>query len=168
MDWFYELIRNPFLITAFSSWFLAQIIKVILNFAINKKISIERLFGDGGMPSGHSATVTSLATLAGLMYGFDSFQFAIACILAVIICHDAMGVRLETGKQAIAINEILRSFQLVRKLPQRFCNRGVQHGSRLDVSERFYEIGGLMQCLLVRNYFAYIGQRTALVCIEIM
>lgn len=111
MDWFYELIRNPFLITAFSSWFLAQIIKVILNFAINRKISIERLFGDGGMPSGHSATVTSLATLAGLMYGFDSFQFAIACILAVIICHDAMGVRLETGKQAIAINEILRSFQ---------------------------------------------------------
>ena len=111
MDWFYELIDNPFLLTAFSSWFWAQIIKVILNFIINKKVSIERLFGDGGMPSGHSATVTSLAVVTGLMYGFNTFQFAVAAVLAVIICHDAMGVRLETGKQAMAINEILRSFQ---------------------------------------------------------
>ena len=111
MDWFYELIDNPFLLTAFSSWFWAQLIKVILNFAINKKLSIERLFGDGGMPSGHSATVTSLAVVTGLIYGFNTFQFAVAGVLAVIICHDAMGVRLETGKQAIAINEILRSFQ---------------------------------------------------------
>jgi acid phosphatase family membrane protein YuiD len=45
------------------------------------------------------------------MYGFDSFQFAAATVLAVIICHDAMGVRLEAGKQASVINEILRSFQ---------------------------------------------------------
>lgn len=111
MDWFYELIVNPFLLTAFSSWFWAQIIKVILNFIINKKVSIERLFGDGGMPSGHSATVTSLAVVTGLIYGFNTFQFAVAGVLAVIICHDAMGVRLETGKQAMAINEILRSFQ---------------------------------------------------------
>lgn len=111
MEWFVQIIRNPFLITALSSWLIAQVIKVILNFAINKKLSIERLFGDGGMPSGHSATVTSLATLSGLMYGFDSYQFALAGVLAVIICHDAMGVRLEAGKQASAINEILRSFQ---------------------------------------------------------
>lgn len=111
MQWFSDLIRNPILITALSSWFIAQVIKVILNFAVNKKLSIERLFGDGGMPSGHSATVASLATISGLLYGFDSYRFAIAAVLAVIICHDAMGVRLEAGKQAGAINEILRSFQ---------------------------------------------------------
>ena len=111
MQWFPDFIRNPFLITALSSWFIAQVIKVILNFAVNKKLSIERLFGDGGMPSGHSATVASLATISGLMHGFGSYQFAIAAVFAVIICHDAMGVRLEAGKQAGAINEILRSFQ---------------------------------------------------------
>lgn len=109
MLWFSDLIRNPFLITALSSWFIAQAIKVILNFAVSKKFSMERLFGDGGMPSGHSATVSSLATMMGLVYGFDSHQFAIAGVLAVIICHDAMGVRLEAGRQAGAINEILRS-----------------------------------------------------------
>lgn len=111
MDWFPQLIHNPFLLTAFSSWFYAQILKVILNFCMHRKISLERLFGDGGMPSGHSATVTSLATVTGLIYGFGSFQFAVTAVLAVIICHDAMGVRLEAGKQANAINEILRTIQ---------------------------------------------------------
>ena len=129
MAWFFDLIRNPFLITAFSSWFLAQIIKVILNFAIHRKVSIERLFGDGGMPSGHSATVTALATFAGLTFGFGSYQFAVATVLAVIICHDAMGVRLETGKQAIAINEILRFFQErnLDKLPEATFKELVGH-----------------------------------------
>ena len=65
------------------------------------------------MHSGHSATVTSLATLSALTYGTDSFQFAVTAILAIIVCHDAMGVRLETGKQAVAINELLEVFALI-------------------------------------------------------
>lgn len=129
MDWFWDLIRNPFLLTAFSSWFLAQIIKVIINLVIHRKFSFERLFGDGGMPSGHSATVTSLATFTGLTFGFGSYQFAVATVLAVIICHDAMGVRLETGKQAIAINEILRLFRetSLYKLPEATFKELVGH-----------------------------------------
>ena len=146
MDWFYELIDNPFLLTAFSSWFWAQIIKVILNFIINKKVSIERLFGDGGMPSGHSATVTSLAVVTGLIYGFNTFQFAVAGVLAVIICHDAMGVRLETGKQAIAINEILRSFQNKTwdQLPEATFKELVGH-TKVEVAGGF--IVGVMTAL---------------------
>ena len=56
------------------------------------------------MPSGHSATVSSLAVAAAFVYGLDSFAFAIAAVLAVIVCKDAMGVRLETGRQAAIIN----------------------------------------------------------------
>ena len=72
-----------------------------------------RLFGDGGMPSGHSATVTSLAVFCGLMHGTGSHEFAVSAILAIIVCHDAMGVRQETGKQAILINELV---EIVEKL----------------------------------------------------
>lgn len=115
MQWLTDMLQNPFLITAFSSWFIAQILKVIINAVVHKKIILERLFGDGGMPSGHSATVTSLAVVSGLIYGFSSFEFAVTAVLAVVICHDAMGVRLETGKQAVAINEILRSFSILTK-----------------------------------------------------
>lgn len=114
MSWFNDLLSNPFFLTSLSSWFVAQVLKVIINAVINKKIDLERLVGDGGMPSGHSATVSSMAMIAGLRFGFGSFEFAIAGILAVIVCHDATGVRQETGKQAIIINEMLDTFERMK------------------------------------------------------
>ena len=113
MDWLIDLLTNHFLLVSLSSWFVAQVLKTILYALETKKLDINRLFGDGGMPSGHSATVTSLATFSGLTFGFDSFQFAATAVLAIIVCHDAMGVRLETGKQAVAINEIIEAFELL-------------------------------------------------------
>lgn len=113
MAWLMDLITNQFLLVSLSSWFLAQVIKTVLYAVEIKKLDITRLFGDGGMPSGHSATVTSLATFCGLQFGFGSFQFAVTAILAIIVCHDAMGVRLETGKQAEVINDILEAFELL-------------------------------------------------------
>ena len=113
MPWLLELISNPYLLTALSSWLIAQVLKVIINAIVNRKLDLERLVGDGGMPSGHSATVTSLAVFIALANGPGSVEFAIAAILAVIVCHDASGVRMETGKQAVKINELLEVFDLL-------------------------------------------------------
>ena len=63
------------------------------------------------MPSSHSAVVASLATATGLQCGWDSPMFAIAAILAVIVMHDATGVRQETGKQAKVINDIVKMLE---------------------------------------------------------
>ena len=115
MDRFLTMFQNPFLNVALLSWFIAQVIKTILHMMLTGKLSIERLFGDGGMPSGHSATVSSLAMLSGMVYGMDSFQFAVTAVLAIIVCHDAMGVRLETGKQAKLINEIQKAVEIITK-----------------------------------------------------
>ena len=108
MGWLADLITNPFLLTGVSSWFVAQVLKTILHCIIYKKLDFQRMYGDGGMPSGHSATVSSLATICGLSFGFGSVEFAISAILAIIVCHDATGVRRETGKQAEVLNELLR------------------------------------------------------------
>ena len=118
MNWLFDLFTNPFLMVSLGSWFIAQLLKVIIDFIIHKTWNWERLFGDGGMPSGHSATVASLATYSALACGTASFQFAVTTILAVIVCHDAMGVRLETGKQAIVINELLESLLDPDKRPE--------------------------------------------------
>ncbi len=120
MNWIYDLVTNPILMTSISSWLVAQVIKVIIHAFIYKKIDISRLFGDGGMPSGHSATVSSLAFISALVYGTGSFNFAVSAILAVIVCHDAMGVRRETGKQAVVINELTKAFSVLteEKLPE--------------------------------------------------
>ena len=62
------------------------------------------------MPSAHSSTVSCVAVSAGIVYGVGSFPFAICVILAMITMRDAMGVRLETGKQAKLLNEMVRLF----------------------------------------------------------
>ena len=102
-----QLLTNRILITGTTAWIISQGLKILIYTIINKKFVLERLFGDGGMPSSHSATVTSVAITSGLVCGWDSGVFAVAAILAIIVMHDAMGVRLETGKQAKAINEII-------------------------------------------------------------
>ena len=115
MNWLTELLSNPWLLCPVTSWLVAQVLKVIINAIIHKKLDWERLVGDGGMPSGHSATVSSLAMFALLKSGPGSFEFAVCAILAIIVCHDAMGVRWETGKQAQAINEIIRTVEVLSK-----------------------------------------------------
>ena len=114
MNWLLELVTNPFLITSVASWFIAQLIKTIIYAIINKKIDLRWMFSDGAMPSGHSATVSSLAALSALRCGFGSFQFAATAILAIIVCHDAMGVRLETGKQAEVLLELIEAFEWLK------------------------------------------------------
>jgi len=106
MDWFFELISNKFLITGIASWLVAQVLKLIIHTIVHRKFDFWRLFGDVGMPSGHSATVVSVAAMCAMNFGFASIEFAISAILAIIVCHDATGVRLETGKQAKILNQI--------------------------------------------------------------
>ncbi len=106
-----ELLANRVLIAGITGWASAQVIKAILYTILHKEFSLERLFGDGGMPSGHSATVSAMTMMSLLHYGVGSFEFAISAMLAIIVMHDAMGVRLETGKQAEVINELTALFE---------------------------------------------------------
>ena len=129
MQWFFDLISNKFFIVGLSSWAIAQVLKTIIHAAIYKKLEWERLFGDGGMPSGHSATVTSVAAMSALVFGLGSFEFAIAATLAIIVCHDAMGVRRETGKQATIIIEMMELLEAMTKkdLPEAKLKEFVGH-----------------------------------------
>ena len=115
MNWLKDLLSNVFLITGLASWLAAQLLKTVIHLILYKELELQRLYGDGGMPSGHSATVSSLAAMCGLKLGFGSVEFAISAILAIIVCHDAMGVRRETGKQARIINELLRFLESGRE-----------------------------------------------------
>ena len=82
VELFQKLFSNYILIAALSGWLVAQIIKAILHLVVTGEFQIERLFGDGGMPSCHSATVCALATATGLGCGVDSSHFALAFVFA--------------------------------------------------------------------------------------
>ena len=124
-----QLIGNRILMSAVTGWFVAQLLKTIIHTLMTKKFDPERLTGSGGMPSSHSSTVCAMATASGLLYGLDSFAFAVTVIIAIIVMHDAMGVRLETGKQAKLLNEVVESFRSMKgkKLAEEKLNEFVGH-----------------------------------------
>ena len=107
MTFWEKFCSNEILISALIGWTVAQVLKTMIDFALNRSFSAERLVGSGGMPSSHSATVCGLTTSAGMCYGVGSFEFAICFVLASVVMYDAIGVRQETGKQAKLLNIIM-------------------------------------------------------------
>lgn len=112
MEFWSQILSNRMLISTALGWFTAQLLKTLIHWAVNHKFDAERIFGCGGMPSSHSATVSSLAAAVGLECGFAGYEFAIAFTLAVVVIYDALNVRLETGKQAVVINHLLTKEQI--------------------------------------------------------
>ena len=98
---------NPILTVALLAWFVAQVLKTIINFILLGKFQLERMWGDGGMPSAHSATVCAMVIATARSEGFSSAIFAVAAVVAIITMHDAMGVRRETGEQAKVLNKMI-------------------------------------------------------------
>ena len=62
------------------------------------------------MPSSHTSFASSLTMLIGFRLGFDSPLFALGLVFTFIVSYDAMGIRLESEKQAEAINLIFEKF----------------------------------------------------------
>lgn len=107
-DQFFALLNNYLLISTSCAWFFSQVIKIFTGVFKARKFSLKAaLFGSGGMPSSHSATNAALTLSSALKYGLGSPIFAVTLVLMIVVLTDAMGVRLETGKQARAINRLL-------------------------------------------------------------
>ncbi len=107
MQDFATILDNHVLIVAISASLISQVIKLFIEFFRQKKFNLRVLVGTGGMPSAHSALVSALATGVGQESGWDSNQFAIATLFAVIVMYDAAGVRQAAGKQARILNQII-------------------------------------------------------------
>ncbi|MEB3830546.1 divergent PAP2 family protein [Phormidium sp. CCY1219] len=101
------IIDNRVLLVATLACLLAQTTKLIIELARNRKFNFRVLVETGGMPSAHSALVTALATGIGQTVGWNSTEFALATIFAIIVMYDAAGVRQAAGKQARILNQIV-------------------------------------------------------------
>ncbi len=106
------------LFACFLAWFVAQVTKVLLSL-LNREYTKDRLTGTGGMPSSHSATVTSLLASVGIHEGIHSTYFVITVIFAFIVIYDALNLRYQCGLHAKAINEINRQLQIPTELNEK-------------------------------------------------
>jgi uncharacterized protein len=98
------IFQNHVLLTAMVGWILAQALKPPIDFILSRKWNWALFFAAGGMPSSHSALVTTTAIAAGLYNGFDSPVFAVATAIAMVVVYDATGIRRQAGMQAQKIN----------------------------------------------------------------
>ena len=104
---FLHIEQNVVLIAALTAWWIAQIIKVPLEYLHSKKWDWALLFSAGGMPSSHSALVAGATHAIGLYSGFNSPLFALAFAFSMIVIYDATGIRRQAGKHAEIINQMI-------------------------------------------------------------
>lgn len=95
--------------------FVAQFLKIPIHLIMEKEFRPGLFFSTGGMPSSHTSTVVSLATAVGLLEGFLSTLFAISFVLAIVVMHDATGVRRQAGTHAAVLNELVKDFNLLKE-----------------------------------------------------
>ena len=102
-----ETSNYAILVAPFMGWIIAQFIKFV--FTLRKDgVSLHDAIQSGGMPSSHSAFMTSITTAIGMTQGLDSVGFALSLSLTAIIMYDATGVRRTTGEQTAAIMSIAK------------------------------------------------------------
>ncbi|MDR0554800.1 MAG: divergent PAP2 family protein [Treponema sp.] len=115
-------LENPIFLSAVSSWFVAQLLKMVIVMLRGRGRGYKRsrrelaeivAWRTGGMPSSHAALVSSIATSAAFLEGINSNLFVVSLFLAFIFMRDAMGVRRSSGVQAKTLNIIGR--QLAEK-----------------------------------------------------
>ena len=92
-----------YLLTPLLAWLLAGSLKFLINSCRAGQPAFGQI-GYGGMPSNHSAIVSSMAALIALKHGIDHPAFGVALTLAFIVILDASSLRRQVGKQAQAIN----------------------------------------------------------------
>ncbi|MBD2196906.1 MULTISPECIES: divergent PAP2 family protein [Calothrix] len=102
-----NILDNRVLLVALVACLIAQSLKLVIELFKNRKLNVRVLVTTGGMPSAHSALVTSLATGVGETLGWASPDFALATVFAIIVMYDAAGVRQAAGKQARILNQMI-------------------------------------------------------------
>ncbi|MDR1116980.1 MAG: divergent PAP2 family protein [Oscillospiraceae bacterium] len=110
-DVFDIIFSNHLINVALLAWFIAQVLKVLIEAFLHRKVNFRRLVGGGGMPSSHAACVCALAAAACKTLGISSPIFGVAAVLAFIVMYDASNVRQAAGEQAKILNYMIKHWK---------------------------------------------------------
>ncbi|MBM7649183.1 acid phosphatase family membrane protein YuiD [Bacillus ectoiniformans] len=97
---------NSGLIISLSSIGIAQALKIPLHYRNAGEWKPDLLLATGGMPSSHSAGVSSLATYVAMKRGVSTIDFALSVVFGLIVMYDAQGIRRQTGELTLKVNDL--------------------------------------------------------------
>jgi acid phosphatase family membrane protein YuiD len=127
-----QLLSTPWFWSAFGSWSLAQVVKMLIAFARTRRWDFHYFVSTGGMPSAHSAMVCGLATSIGLTNGFNAAETMLAGAFAAITMFDAAVVRRAAGQQAKVLNLMRDEIFAHRRISEKRLKELLGH-TRLEV-----------------------------------
>jgi len=122
-----EMLQNRVLIPMLIAWLLGQFLKAPLEYIINRQWKWGVMFSAGGFPSTHSALVTCATLSIGLREGFSTALFALSVAITMIVVYDAANVRLEAGKHARLLNEIVTELFEGHQIPEKKLKEVLGH-----------------------------------------
>ncbi len=92
-------------IIPFVAWFIAGTSKFAINSIKARSLAFGQI-GYGGLPSTHSAIVSSVAALIAMKHGIADPAFGVAVGVAFIVVLDANNLRRQIGRHAGALNRL--------------------------------------------------------------
>lgn len=125
-------------ITALLSGLIAQALKVVIELLLRRRWRPELVLANGGMPSSHTATVTTLALGVGAREGYASSVFSLVLVFGLFVMFEATGLRQEIGHQARVLNEMMDRALHGQKVDRRRLRELMGH--------TWAEVGGGLVC----------------------
>ena len=89
----------------------AQALKVLIEWARTRRFNPLRFFDNGGMPSSHTALVTTLTIGMARFAGIGSSMFAVTLLFSLYFMFEAAGLRQEVGNQARLLNHLVEELR---------------------------------------------------------
>ena len=111
------LTGNLTLDLAIFAWFIAQLLKTLINLVVNRSLDLKRMVGSGNMPSSHSAFICAATASIGQICGWRDPLFSLSAVVALVVMYDACNVRRAAGEQAKLLNYLVDHWE---DLPQEF------------------------------------------------
>ena len=103
-----DLFANNIFLSILLAGVIAQLAKIlIITLKHKQKFHFKDLIITGGMPSTHSALVSSLTTIIWLNQGLSPLFFVVFTF-SLIVLRDAMGVRRSVGEEGKIIEKIVK------------------------------------------------------------
>jgi acid phosphatase family membrane protein YuiD len=99
-------------LAAIVSGVAAQVLKPFVDALQKRGFNVLRVLDTGGMPSSHTAVVTTLTTGVAYYQGVSSPLFGIALIMSLYFIFEATGLRQEVGHQARVLNEVVERLKI--------------------------------------------------------
>jgi acid phosphatase family membrane protein YuiD len=105
----------------------AQVLKVLIELVRTRRLNLLRFFDNGGMPSSHTAVVTTLTIGVAREAGIGSALFAVTFLFSLYFVFEAAGLRQEVGNQAKLLNDIVDELRHTHHLDRTRLKEFVGH-----------------------------------------